>query len=269
MSIENIIQDVGANLLNSKAFLDQVLNVVVSPQNAEGISGWIFDIKTNEDVTLSADVTDHYTENNSFINDHVVIKPIELSLSGYIGELVYTKPQGIDAIINVIANSLTAVTAFAGEYSDGLAQAINQLIVTNLSLNAINQNINRAENMLAAFDGEDIQTIKQRNAYKELKSMMFSKQLVTVQTPWDYFENFLIKGVSFTQAEDSISYSDITITLKEIRFSDVQFTAFSEELFAPRIEEQISDIEESGINKGTKAKMESALHFTYSQARGG
>ena len=250
MSIENIVQDIGTNLLNSKAFLDQVVSVAVAPQNAEGVSGWIFDVPTNELINLSADITDHYTENNSYINDHIVIKPIEVSLSGYVGELVYRKPAGFDAIINVIANSLTPVTAFVGEYTNGLSQAITQLIQQNLSLSARNQKINQAENLVASFDGENIETIKQRNAYQKLKSMMFKKQLVTVQTPWEYLGNMAIVSVSANQGEDSISYSDITISLKQMRFSDTTFTAFSEELFKSREVEQSSETEDSGTKKG-------------------
>lgn len=258
MSFENIIQDIGTNLLNSKAFMDQVVNVVVAPQNAEGISGWIFDIPTGEAINLSADVTDHYTENNSYINDHIVIKPIEVSLSGYIGELVYRKPQGLDAIISVIAQALTPVNAFLGEYTNGMSQAITQLIQQNLSLSAINQRINQVENVVAAFDGENIETIKQRNEYQKIKSLFVKKQLVTVQTPWEYLENMVIKSITITQSDDSVSYSDISISLKQLRFSDTEFTEFSEELFKSREVEQSSEVEDSGINKGTDNARNSA-----------
>lgn len=260
MSIGGIIQDISKNLLDSKAFMDAVVNVAVAPQNAEGISGWLFDIPTSQAINLSADITDHYTENNSYINDHVVIKPFKITLSGYIGELVYRKPQGIDAIINVIVNSLSQLSAFGGEYTDGLSQAISNLIEQNLSRSALNQRINQGENIILAFLGEDIQTKKQRRAYQKLKSLFETRQLVTVQTPWEYFENMMIENLSFVQNEDSISYSDISVTLKQLRFSDTKFTQFDENLFPPREVEQSEDTINAGINKGSPAGMQSFLH---------
>ena len=82
-----------AGLSDPESYLYAKTTAVLAAQGMEGIGGWMFDIPTGEDIELDADITDHYVESGSFVTDHVVLKPIIITLSGYKGELVYTHPK--------------------------------------------------------------------------------------------------------------------------------------------------------------------------------
>ena len=88
MSFTNIVQKANSGISNATGFLDNKANTLLKPKSAKGISGFLFDVPDTESLTLSADITDHYTENNSYVNDHIVRKPTTVNLSGFIGELV-------------------------------------------------------------------------------------------------------------------------------------------------------------------------------------
>ena len=88
MSVENISVKDYSSYLDMNKYIDEKSAAVVSLPGFNGISGWVFDVPTGEEITLSADVTDHPTENGSFISDHVVVKPVMVTLSGYVGNLV-------------------------------------------------------------------------------------------------------------------------------------------------------------------------------------
>ena len=55
--------------------------------------GFLFNILGEEVVTLTADATDHYVEDNSAIQDHIALKPITITLHGYIGEVNNVPPK--------------------------------------------------------------------------------------------------------------------------------------------------------------------------------
>ena len=52
------------------------------------IGYFIFDIDGTTTHTLESDITDHYTENNTAIQDHWALKPEKITLKNYQGELV-------------------------------------------------------------------------------------------------------------------------------------------------------------------------------------
>ena len=51
------------------------------------VSGFLFDVKGRDELTLASNITDHYVENNSAIQDHIALKPITIRLNGFVGEL--------------------------------------------------------------------------------------------------------------------------------------------------------------------------------------
>jgi hypothetical protein len=108
MSFSTIAQSAKTGVNNAQGFLDGSNSAVLRPKSAEGIGGFVFDIPDNESVQLQSDITDHYTESNSFLNDHIVRKPIILTLSGFVGELVYRSPAGVEGAVQEVNNRLEA-----------------------------------------------------------------------------------------------------------------------------------------------------------------
>lgn len=253
MSISEIAGNLNQSLSNSREYLDNKSTALVSPKSSKGISGWEFDIPERENVRLAAEITDHYTESNTFINDHIIRKPIKITLSGMKGELVFRQPEGIPGDIQELSNRLEIVDAYLGDFTPGMFQSIQRGISRAQSAVALlNQNLNRTQNMLSALSGEGPEETLQEKAYKELKALYNSNQLVTVQTPWEFFDSMIIEELSFSQGGDTSGRSEIQVTLKEMRFADIEINSFEENIFPVREEIQASETEDTGIVKGDR-----------------
>ena len=139
----------------AKGYLDLKNSALVSPKSAKGIQGFIFDIPDNERIDLESDITDHFTESNSFINDHVVNKPMIIRLSGFIGELVYKRPDGIPGTVQEIGNRLSTVNAYLGDLTPQGVQIAQQIVQkSQSSISAINQTIGKVKNVVGLFNGQ-------------------------------------------------------------------------------------------------------------------
>jgi hypothetical protein len=251
MSIGFIASQKIQTTLNVGDYLNKRISAIVSPKSAEGISGWVFDIPKSEQVKISNDITDHYMEDNSFINDHVVRKPIEITLSGLIGELVYKKPSGFGADLSFLSGSLSTIDSYMGDYSpQQLQKQQNLLGEIQKNYNFTNQIVQKTSNMIKAFAGDGQEKTLQELAYNDLLSLMEKNQLLKVQTPFAYFESMLIRDITFVQEEDSDSYSDISITLKEMRFAEISITKFDKNLIPPRNQQQEESETDNGNIKG-------------------
>lgn len=238
--------------LNAGSYLNSKVAAIVSPKHAEGINGWVFDIPKSEQVRLVSDITDHYMEDNSHINDHVVDRPSEITLSGLIGELVYRKPTGFGADLNFFSGSLSVVDAYLGDYSPQELQKQQNLLGEIQKNNTfVKQIVDKTSNIVKSFSGDGQSKSLQQVAYNELKALKDNRSLLKVQTPFAYFENMFIQEIIFVQGEDSDSYCDITINLKEMRFAEITTVQFNEDLLASRNQQQEGEESDNGTIKGT------------------
>jgi hypothetical protein len=242
MSIFETIESAANNVISKIPFgteVGQVIDdmydkIVVSPMEVEGVNNiFIFDIPQSEAVKLSKDITDHWTENGGYINDHAVEKPAEITLSGMVGELAdfYKKNTvlgKIGGLARNLNNRLTALGGQLGVLGDDLtpqAQQIAQKILneTQQAAKAAEQIQQRYDNIKNAFTGVTKQS-RQQEAYNKLAALYSKGSLLQVATPWIVLKNMTIDEIEFTQDEDTKDITNITIHLKELRISNIKVT---------------------------------------------
>lgn len=241
---------------------------VISVANSPGISGWIFDIPRGESITMTAEATDHYTEDGSFLTDHIVLKPIQISLSGFVGNLVYKVPQKGSAAYaaDQAVSKLLTVNSYLGPLTQGATQAaagiISQASYVADQVSALKK---KASNVVDFFkngtDGNkepDPQTV----AYHDLKALWKSKQIVSLQTYWEFFPTMAIVNVTAQHDDTTDDYTDISVTLKELRIVSVETTKVNEELFpASNVLQGESSVDKgkiTGTDKDSKSILYSA-----------
>jgi hypothetical protein len=251
----NTISPLVENLtgIDVEKFLEKSQGVVVSSPLNQGISGWVFDVPSGESVDQSADITDHWIETGSFINDHAVIKPVRITLSGFVGNLVYHAPQPgeLGYALSNLSSKLSEVDAYAGPFTDQYtAKAAKALERASYIANQVDAIAKRATNILKYFAGDGQQINPMQLAYIQLMSLMRSKQIVTCQTPWEYFPKLMIENVIPSQDESSNDMTSFTVILKEVRFSEVKTTTFDQDLFPPAQAQQAADPVSNGPIQG-------------------
>lgn len=267
---------VGSKIANAQGYVNDKVRALVAPKSSKGIGGFEFDIPESEQITLSSEITDNVVESGSFISDHVINKPVRIVLSGFVGELVDAPPTGVDGSIQALrgtvdgagsfVGSLPFVGEYLGDYADGMVQAINGAIdVVEEAVGKINEIINTVDNVVGLFVGGEPKPSRQAQAFIDLKALWDSKQIITVHTPWQYFEDMIIESISFNQSSESNKISDISVTVKEVRFAEVEKVAFDDNLFPVRSEIQEAPEQDQGTVEGTR----NSLAFDAFTALGG
>lgn len=208
------------------ALTNAVNQYVVRPANAFGLGGFVFDIEGETTVTLKSDITDHFLEDNTTIQDHIAIKPKKVTLNTYVGELTYKPESDLTDAVETVVRKLTTINAYLPELTE-TAQAIvdfNSEDLTNItdSLESVTaQTVNKATDYYSMVQNLLNSGNKQQDAYMYFKSLMEQKILVSLQTPFEYMNNMAIESVTAFQGEESKFISNFTITLKEIRTAEI------------------------------------------------
>ncbi len=205
------------DLLNRALLLEQaVASFVVRPTGGpgqKGISGFVFDILDDERVSLESEITDHYVEENIAIQDHIALRPERFTLRGFIGELTDIPPFSLTAIADVIPR-LTILDEYLPEFTKQATQVYDALaLVQALAGNALQQ----AQTLYGIFTQKSTTSTRQQNVYNYFYSLWWTRQLVSVETPYTIFENMAIERVEPCQRGETRIVSDFSITFKKIR----------------------------------------------------
>ncbi len=199
---------------------------IVAPLNAFGLGGFLFDVQAESMANLSAEITDHYTEDNNAVQDHIAIRPKRITLRGYVGELVVNNGQVVEpSTTEALTQKLTDISAYLPLLSAAatqIQQTIQAPSASSLTLQGAANIYGAVVNLLPATGSGQ----KQQNAYTYFQSLMNQKILMGVQTPWEFITNMAIESIVAIQDENTTFISDFAITLKQMRFAQTLTTAF-------------------------------------------
>ena len=97
LQLQKLLNNPMAQPLNSLSNLVDLASTaggmyVVAPEDIKS-EVYLFDTRGEEEATLESDITDNWVEANYTIQDHIGLKPMVITLSGYVGELPHTYRQ--------------------------------------------------------------------------------------------------------------------------------------------------------------------------------
>lgn len=244
------------SVLSGADLLTSLINSValVSPQEDKGLNGWLFHIPKDNNLSFESDITDHYVENNTAVQDHIALKPEEYSVSGLIGELnyrdVYDKTQtdmreaqSKFPMIGIIAPKLTqqamqAMNTVERAYS--VAEKVYGLTGQDNTPDVYKQFLEETEGKFS-----DSKHKQQQLAVNYFYWAWKSRKLFKVQTPWRIFDNMVIKSCRVTQNEETDTVTDITLNFKKINVIDYVIEEQESKMGRQAVQAQTK------INKGT------------------
>jgi len=221
------------NIAGTVASLAGVAKALVKPKNTvPGIAGFVFDIPETETIKLQALVTNHYTEANYSISDHVAFDPISITLVGLVGELVIEQDV-LQQTVQAVLDRLTSTSLLSpGLSASAQAYLTEYSRVKNAFNSAIKQwnSFSDAVGLTGASGGKlggDVRSRQQR-FYDGITSLFNSRALVTVETPWRMFGEgtdsngnesfpFIIESLEFHQEAETKDLSRVTVVLREFR----------------------------------------------------
>jgi hypothetical protein len=199
----------------------------------------VFNYEGEQTVALQSDITDHYVEDNSSIQDQIALRPVKITTHGYIGELNDVVPAAL-ASLNAIANKLTTLSGFLPQISVTALNAYNEanlLYQTALiteqaavaawsSISPTGQGAGEAVVTSGGITnvGQPGQT-KQQIMFQQLygywnPANSLTRTLFTVQTPWAIFRDCAIDSLRAIQDDTTRMVTDFEITFKQLRFAN-------------------------------------------------
>lgn len=231
-------------------------NTLVSVAGTVGIAGFVFDIADDDTVELDADITDHYVENGTAIQDHIALRPERVTVRGLVGEYRHivegkqTKLEKATQKLTTLASYLPPLSQAATAIYKGL-QGKNENSSLSM-LGSLNNPVNTAMDLYKAYRNINLPQTEQQKAFIYFEALRNSRALFTIQTPFRYYTDMAIESIRATQSGFSRDQSDFEISFKKMRFVDVEKKLLNGEQtqeisLEGRLEEQAALVENKGI----------------------
>jgi hypothetical protein len=178
----------------------------------------LFNYESENVVELQSEITDHYVEDNTAVQDQIALKPEVIRVTGYIGELTNINPF-LPETKNFIQNKLTAISGYAPAFSASALVAINRATAIAPSVNNIVRDGVSSWN--TAFGESEIVQNKQQKMFQQFYGYWKDRFLFDIQTPWAIFTNMAILSLSATQSGETAVITEFSVTFKKIRKAEV------------------------------------------------
>lgn len=246
-----------------------IKNAIVSIYDSTGIAGFQFNIPQREQIKLTNEITDYYTDSNAVFNDHVAYKPVMITLSGLQGEHFYSIHQ-IKDLISLVGTTMKLVDAFRPQltaaqkqkrqnWNKYVRQQDKKQTTTNIAAASWKDEAKYIFNNIRTYDAVDLFKLfqdlykfksAQTRAYLFFEIMRYSDKPFTVETRWKRYERMYITDVTIT-AEDSADITDFQVTFKQMNFANSQAVSINA---AGRTQQQYWQETNKGLDKGTKVE---------------
>ena len=184
-----------------------------SPEQNQNVTGFLFDYEGENSIQLESDITDHFVENNKTISDQISVKPIVVTVQGFVGELNDILPF-VDDLIRLAQSKLTTLSAFAPGVSTSALIAINEAI---LAYQVAANVVATTQQTIANLTGGQVQN-KQQQAFTKFYQAFQDRTLFTIQTPWAIFDNMAIRSLRAIQSPETRMITDFEIQFKKINY---------------------------------------------------
>lgn len=225
---------------------------IVRPRNQFGIAGFYFDIERSTEIDLSSDITDHFVEDNTAVQDHIANKPKIVTLRFMQGELTYNPFEITDLFEERVPEKLNIIALYTPELTDQAEQARNAI---NSAVENFNNNVIAVRDLWSLTENLNPGVNRQQQAYLYFSALWEQKILVSVETPYEFFDNMAIMNIRPNQGEKSRFISDFSITLKQINFVGTQTVAFDASLYQSRNQSQRAEEVDKGKAQGVQTSL--------------
>lgn len=228
---------------------------VVNILSATGIAGFKFHIPETEIVKFENDITDHYVDTNTAVQDHIAQKPITITLTGLVGDYFYSNNK-LEDLVALIIPTMTLVKEFLPEIRNATSFLKLRKYNQETKLTADGQIAAGLDAVKYKFNAMDLFTLfqslyklksAQTRAFIFFECMWKSRALFSVETTWKRYDNMVIQSLQ-PKRDKNADITEFSITFKQISFTQT-LTETAEE-YKNRVEQQQAEIVNKGVEKG-------------------
>jgi hypothetical protein len=206
-----------ADSWNVDEILEKAKDVTVVPAQFFGaVQLMILEKETS--VERNSTATQHFTESNAIVSDHIIVKPRIFKIEGIISKNRISFKKELLSPVQDIAKKARAVLDVGSQVVAGY-EAVKKRIQENNGnpLDIANDSLATAGDLYALYQNVKILQTEVGSVVNFLDAISSTKQLVSIKTPYGFFTN-LVMSYKVNKRTELDDMADVTLTFTEFPF---------------------------------------------------
>lgn len=207
--------------------LDYLNSKLQDPNKQEiGIGGFTLFARVKDSYKLNTNVPTTPVEDGSFVNDHIILQPLIITISGDVSDIHLKRSEIARELTTFNAEVGNLVGQFGSSATQAQLQQLAQLENTFLdAVNAIDAVLAAGTQALNYFGNKDPDTKTiQEQFIDAMDSFYYARQPIKIDMPFRQLDNMVI--TSFTsETDNSINSTTFTINAQQILYTGLSYTA--------------------------------------------
>jgi hypothetical protein len=240
---------------------------VVNILGATGIAGFKFHVPETELVRFENEITDHYVDTGSAIQDHIVQKPIVITLNGLVGDYFYSNNKIEDFLARIVP-TLTLVKEFLPQitktlgikYGKDKLPKLKQVQVAGgpqapIALEAHKNSFNLMD-LFKLFQSLYKLKSAQTRAFLFFECLWKSRTLFSIETTWKRYDNMAVQSIQ-AKRDNNADITEFSITCKQITFANTLTLSADNQQneLSNRHAQEMSAVVDKGVENGTEVSL--------------
>ena len=211
------------NLANLTDLASTAVNIYVVAPADPNSDIFLFDTRGEEEANLESDITDNWIEDNTAMQDHIGLKPMTITLRGYVGELTNKVDPDLNQLLQVDPESkipnltLAGVNPFLPKLTTQAQYIVNRAAEVYGIYKKADKSVKRIEEKMARIPTSA--PTRQQQVFNKLKELWADRSLSDIYTPYGVFGNMAILSLNARQDEETRDISEFSVTFKQIRIA--------------------------------------------------
>ena len=232
----------------------------VSVAATGGYAGFVFDITKDESVEMDCEITDHYLEDGSAVQDHITLAPDRVTVSGLVGEyknIIDNEMSGLQKTVQkltTLQSYLPSISNAAQSVYDVLERGENNFS----SWEGFTDLASDVGNLWKDYRNINIPANEQQKAFLYFEALRNARVTFTIQTPFRYYTDMAIEKITARQSGATKDETDFEVVFKKIRYVSTELNDISEKgQRQSRNAQQWDSVVKKGITKGKELNVTS------------
>lgn len=213
--------------MNLKNTISNIVGAVIEKSNTDYAPddlALIFSTIESHSLNIQANITDYWLEDHTAVQESIGIQPLQMTLSGLVGDIEYNNTSiWTDNILGKINNLSKEKLGFnltdkLGVITSLLPEIDNATQTAKNGLRQIEEVYNNIKGKINKFLGNRTKTNQQKQVEWLIKAWD-TKTALKVTTPYGVFDSMYILSAPVVQ-ENTNTVTKISVTLKQLRFAN-------------------------------------------------
>ena len=231
---------------------------------SRGINGFLFDVTKETVVNLSSDITDYPLEGDYQVQAHFSKRPVSITITGTCSDIRVHDPNddwNLEKILDDATEMMEKISILSSNLQLGAVTRESQRVVAytktlDTLYRKIKETVNRI-NFMRKWFGENFDqrddTTSQHKVYDILYNYWETGERLSVETPWTVYDNCVIERLSFTQPQDTVHQTEITVQFKQLTLIDEVPGMYAAVLNGKVYEQMAEEVKKTNDQPDTKS----------------